>query len=65
MGHSQDDLLPASRKFGQYQVLLSGDHEEPVLPSATAPIPERNSSLSKASSSFGTSNGQGACKGLF
>ena len=62
MGHSQDDLLLASREAGQYQVLLSGDNEEPVLPSETAPIPERNSSLSKASSSSGKSDGQGLTK---
>ena len=62
MGHSQDDLLPTSRKVGQYQVLLSGDYEEPVLPSETASIPKRNSSLRKTSSSLGKSYGQGLAK---
>ena len=58
MGHSQDDMLPAPREARQHQVLLSRGSEEPVLPTETAPIPERNSSLSKASSSSGKGYGQ-------
>ena len=62
MGYSQDDLFPTSGEAGQYQVLLSGGSEEPVLPAETAPLPERNSSLSKARCSSGKSNGQGFTK---